>query len=180
MSITELARRGAYASCTIRRRFEPVGGKVAVMRRRPSTVIVVTGAVGVLAGVLVFVGVAHLSGSGKAPSRMAPPVFVVGKASAQARLVNRYGPLLFQDPVGGGRDIYVQHLRGDSWRAFQARAPGAPRRCQLRWRPPTGDFVDPCNGHAYPADGSGLTSYPTSIDRKGNLTVDLRSPQSPA
>ena len=150
------------------------------MRRRPSTVIVLTGAAGVLVGALVFVGVARMSGSGKATSRMAPAVFVVGKATAQARLVDRFGPLLFQDPVGGRRDMFLQHLPGAGWRAFEAHGPGAPRRCQLRWRPPTGDFVDPCDGHAYPADGTGLTSYPTAIDRKGRLTVDLRSPRRPA
>jgi hypothetical protein len=85
------------------------------------------------------------------------------------------GPLLFQDLVGGAQDIFIQHVDGQ-WRAFSAHAPGAPRRCQLTWRPATGDFVDKCSQDTYPADGSGLTLYRTVVDAKGKLVVDLNAP----
>jgi len=137
--------------------------------------MVVTGVAGVLAGVLVFLGVANLTGSGKAKSRLGDDRFVVGRARTLAQTVDRVGPLLFQDLVGGARDIYVQHTGGE-WRAFSAHAPGAPRRCHLKWRRTTEDFADSCSKAVFPAAGDGLTQYPTSVDAKGKLIVDLRAP----
>lgn len=137
--------------------------------------MVLTGLAGVAAGVLVFVAVVAFTGSEKVKSQLGDDQFVVGRARRLANTVERRGPLLFQDLLGGDRDIYVQHLPGLGWRAFEAHAPGAPRRCQLRWRPGSGDFVDPCDNRVYPGDGSGLDGYRTSV-KKGKLNVDLRSP----
>jgi len=139
------------------------------------TALVITAVAGVLAGALLFVGVASLTGSGKAKSHLGDDRFVVGRARTLAHTVDRLGPLLFQDLVGGEQDIYVQHVDGQ-WHAFAAHAPGAPRRCQLKWRGATKDFIDPCSQQAYPADGSGLTNYLAVIDAKGKLVVNLRAP----
>jgi len=137
--------------------------------------MVITAVAGVLAGVLLFVGVASLTGSGKAKSHLGDDRFVVGRARNLAHTVDRVGPLLFQDLVGGEQDIYVQHVDG-RWHAFAAHALGAPRRCQLKWRRATKDFVDKCSQAIYPVDGSGLTSYRTIVDAKGKLVVDLNAP----
>jgi hypothetical protein len=139
------------------------------------TALVITAIAGVLAGVLLFVGVASLTGSGKAKSHLGDDRFVVGRARSLAQTIDRVGPLLFQDLVGGEQDIYVQHVDGQ-WHAFAAHAPGAPRRCQLKWRRATKDFIDACSQQAYPADGSGLTNYRAVIDAKGKLVVNLRAP----
>ena len=141
---------------------------------RRSTAMVITGIAGVLAGVLVFLGVIALTGSDRTRSRLGSDRFVVGKARTLAKTVDRLGPLLFQDLVGGSRDIYVQHVDGH-WKAFSAHGPGEPRRCHLKWRRPTHDFVDSCTKAVYPADGSGLTQYHADVDKKGKLVVDLRA-----
>ena len=54
--------------------------------------------------------------------------------------------------------------------------PGEAAGCTVRWRERSHDFVDSCGGRIYPADGAGLTSYRASVDRKGDLIVDLRRP----
>ncbi len=134
-----------------------------------------TGLAGVVAGVVVFLVV--LAVAGPRSSRQAESAtFKVGSAKRLAATVAREGPLLFPDLLNRSRDIYVQHLGGDEWRAFEAHAPGAPRRCVLRWRRAERDFVDPCDGRTFPADGTGLTSYPATVDRDGDLIVDLNAP----
>lgn len=146
--------------------------------RRP-TAVVLSALAGVLAAALVFAVVSAILGSGKARSRLGDDRFTVGRARSLAAVVDRRGPLLFQDLLGGHRDVYLQHL-GTAWLAFEAHAPGAPRRCQLRWQPAARLFLDPCDHRTYPAGGTGLTSYPTHVDPKGKLAVDLRSPLPPA
>ena len=46
----------------------------------------------------------------------------------------------------------------------------------LVWQPASHDFRDPCDGHTYPGDGGSLPHYPTTVDPKGNLSVNLRTP----
>jgi hypothetical protein len=142
--------------------------------RRQAMVMTATG--GVLAGILVFIGIAALAGSGKAKSHLGSNVFKVGKAKDQATLVDRHGPLLFADPLEKGRDIYLNHLAGKEWAAFEVHPPGEPKRCTVKWTASSHTFRDSCSGRVYPADGSGLTRYKASVDAKGNLIVDLRRP----
>jgi hypothetical protein len=105
--------------------------------------------------------------------------FDVGPAEQRAAAVARDGPLLFPDPRGGSRDIYVQHLGGKDWVAFEARAGGAPRQCVLRWEQPARHFVDPCDGRIFPPDGSGLVTFPARVDDDDRVIVDLGSPRAP-
>jgi hypothetical protein len=149
-------------------------------------VLLATGAV--IIGALMFAAVANLVSTRKSGGKTGTDLYVVGDAKSLAGTVSRTGPLLFQDLLGNSRDIYVQHLGpsgrerevgGDGWRTFEAHGPGAPRRCVLRWDPPAKHFLDPCNGKTYPADGAGLTTFPTSVDAEGRLVVDLRQPQPP-
>jgi hypothetical protein len=105
--------------------------------------------------------------------------FDLGRASTFAPTIARSGPLLFPDPKGRSRDIFVQHLGDDRWLAFEARAAGAPRQCVLKWEQDARRFVDPCDGRIYPADGTGLVSFPTTVNEKGRVIVDLSNPQAP-
>jgi hypothetical protein len=143
---------------------------------RSTRAVVLTGIAGVLAGVLVFVGIVSLAGSGKAKSKLASDVFKVGKAKNQAVIVDRNGPLLFADPLQRGRDIYLDHLGDARWAAFEVHPPGEPKSCTVKWQPQTRSFRDPCGGRLYPADGTGLTRYSAYVDKKGDLVVDLRRP----
>ena len=131
-----------------------------------------TGLGGVAAGVLLFLLVLALTGP-RSTEQSARATFKVGSAERLARTVAREGPLLFQDLLDRSRDIYVNHLGAEDWRAFEAHAPGAPRRCTLEWRPESREFVEPCDGRRFPADGTGLRSYPTRVDEDGLLIVDL-------
>lgn len=102
--------------------------------------------------------------------------FELGRATDYARSIARDGPLLFPDPQGRSRDIFVQHLGGDAWLAFEARAAGAPRQCVLRWEQGDRRFVDPCDGQVYPPDGTGLVRFRTVVDDDGKVVVDLSGP----
>ncbi|MGI8807127.1 MAG: hypothetical protein ACR2KK_04690 [Acidimicrobiales bacterium] len=106
--------------------------------------------------------------------------FDLGRAEDFAPTIARSGPLLFPDPQGQSRDIFVQHLGGADWRAFEARATGTSRQCVLRWEQGARRFVDPCDGRSYPPDGAGLVSFPTRVNEKGRVIVDLGSPIPPA
>jgi hypothetical protein len=141
-------------------------------------VLLATGAV--VIGALIFAAVVNLASTRKGTTTAGPDLYIVGQAKPLAGTVSRSGPLLLQDLLGNSRDIYVQHLSGDDWRTFEAHAPGAPRRCVLRWDPGARQFTDPCDRRVYPADGTGLTTFPTEVDSDGRIVVDLRQPQTPA
>lgn len=133
-----------------------------------------------LGGILVALLVVRMVGSDGHEERPAEGrEFDVGRAEDRARSIARDGPLLFQDPLGRGRDVYVQHLGENRWAAFAARAPGAPGRCVLAWRQSEGRFVDPCDQASYPADGAGLVQYPIRVDDDEHVQVDLNAPRGP-
>ena len=145
--------------------------------------MLVTAIGAVLAAALLFAIVAQAmttnTGSGRDGGETPTTQFDVGPAEQRAAAVARDGPLLFPDPRGGSRDIYVQHLGDKDWVAFEARASGAPRRCVLRWEQPARHFVDPCDGRTFPADGSGLVTFPARVDDDDRVIVDLGSPRAP-
>jgi hypothetical protein len=139
----------------------------------------------VLAAALLFAIVARVqsanpdtAGSGQ-DAAGATAQFDAGNAERGASDIARSGPRLFPDPQGRSRDIFVQHLGGTDWTAFEARAPGAPRQCTLRWEQDARRFVDPCDGRIFPPDGAGLVTFPTRVDDDGRVIVDLSSPRAP-
>ena len=146
------------------------------MRISRTQALVVTAVGGVLAGVLIFVGILALAGTGKAKSHLASNAFKVGTAKDQAVIVDRHGPLLFADPLEKGRDIYLNHLGGSNWAAAEVHPPGESKRCTVKWQEQSHTFRDSCSGRVYPADGSGLVRYRAYVDNKGELVVDLRRP----
>jgi hypothetical protein len=133
---------------------------------------------GVLAGLLIFLGVMNVIGSGDARSA-GTERFVLGKADSLAETVARQGPLLLPDPLGRGRNVWVQHLGGSDWRTFDAHPPGAPNRCVVEWEAGRRVFADRCSGWEHPADGAGLVSFPTEVNDDGQVVIDLRSPVPP-
>jgi hypothetical protein len=130
-------------------------------------------------GVILFVAVMSSISSGRARSAVGTDVYVLGSAKSLGASVDRQGPLLLSDPLGSRRSIYVQHLGGKEWRTLATNAPGSAANCLVVWQPPQRAFVDPCSHLAYPADGTGLTSFPTRVDDKGKILIDLHSPQAP-
>lgn len=142
----------------------------------------VLGLAGVVAGFAVFASIVLLAGSGGIDVRLGDDVFVAGQVERLAAAVEADGPIAIPDASPRRqRDLYLQHLgttAGEGWLAFSAQAPGAERRCLLQWLPAEEEFVDPCSGRRYPADGEGLTQYATMVD-DGILSVDLRQPPAP-
>lgn len=108
--------------------------------------------------------------------------FVVGRADRFAeRIDSQRAPILFKDPLTSrpGRELYVQHLGTDDkvgWLAIEAYAPG-PRKleCILDWNRDDQQFRDPCTDQTYPADGTGLRTYPGEVDDRTAVVIDLRT-----
>ena len=154
-----------------------------VAARRRTVLLTAVGAV--LAAALLFAVVVRVASTNAGSSgttrddgsRVAE--FNVGQANQRALTIARSGPLLFPDPQGRSRDIFVQHLGGPDWLAFEARADGAPRQCVLRWEHDARRFVDPYSGRVYPPDGAGLVTFPTRVDDDGRVIVDLSRPTPP-
>ena len=133
----------------------------------------------VIAAALLFAVVTRVSTTTATPaggSGERTAQFELGRASDYARTIARDGPLLFPDPQGRSRDIYIQHLGEDAWLAFEARVPGAPRQCAVRWEQGARHFVDPCDGRVFPPDGAGLVRFPTKVNDDGLVVVDLSNP----
>lgn len=145
--------------------------------------LIFTAVAGVLVAGLLFAIVGRVASTGgTAKSGGANGLageFTVGSATRLAAQVASGGPFLLPDPQNRSRDIYVQHLGTDRWLAFEARVTGAPRQCVLHWEGAAAHFVDPCDGRIFPADGTGLVSFPTRVDDKGRLVVDLGKPIQP-
>jgi hypothetical protein len=148
------------------------------MSRNPnrSRMVILSAAAGVIVAILLFAAIVSLVGSGKAKSKLGSNVFKIGKAKDQAVIVDRNGPLLFADPLEKGRDIYVNHGDADQWVAVEVHPPGEPKSCTVKWSSQSHKFHDPCSGRDYPADGAGLVRYKASIDKSGDLIVDLHQP----
>ena len=132
-----------------------------------------------MAAALLFAVMTRLTSTRSTPAGGSGPrtaQFELGRAEDYARTIARGGPLLFPDPQGRSRDIYIQHLGGDSWLAFEARVAGAPRHCVVKWEAGQKHFGDPCDGRIFPADGAGLVSFPTTVNDDGKVVVDLSNP----
>jgi hypothetical protein len=141
--------------------------------------VLITAVGAVIAAALLFAVVTRVSTTASTPaggSGKRTAQFELGKATDYARTIARDGPLLFPDPQGRSRDIYIQHLGEGAWVAFEARVTGAPRTCVVKWEAGPRHFVDPCDGRTFPADGAGLVHFPTTVNDDGKVVVDLSMP----
>jgi hypothetical protein len=161
----------------------PMQLPTAASRRRRLRLNVTLIAVGLaVAALFTWVTVRAITRPG-AQVTLGDDTFRVGQAAPLARRIARDDyPLLFQDLRDKSIDVFVDHDRAAAptagWHAFEAHAPGAPRRCQLRWSATDRSFTDPCDGTRYPADGSGLRAFRVVVSH-GVVIVDLRRQISP-
>ncbi|HJV09826.1 MAG TPA: hypothetical protein VJ653_09090 [Acidimicrobiales bacterium] len=157
----------------------PDPAEAALAAKKRTVLITAVGAV--IAAALLFAVMTRITSTTSTPAGGAggerAARFELGRATDYARTIARDGPLLLPDPQGRSRDIFIQHLGEKNWLAFEARATGAPRQCTLKWEASGRRFVDPCDGTAYPQDGAGLVSFPTTVDDDGVVVVDLSSPR---
>jgi hypothetical protein len=164
----------------------PPGGRPPARRRKAGgTTFVTLAALSVVAAVGLLLVVLQLAKNPSVKNQLGVAVFEAGRAKdllgeIQPRGGGRAGPILLQDPLGHGRDIYIQHEGGDplaGWLAFEAHAPGAARRCVLQWVQAQNLFRDACDGTTFPADGTGLTHYPATVSKSTTrVSIDLRHP----
>lgn len=129
-------------------------------------------AICVIGGVLAVIA---SDDSGSIDVNLGDDTFAEIDAELGADLIDEQGPLIFPDPAGGTRPLLLQHLGDDqnhAWFAMVAIAPDT-QACVVRWRAEDDLFRD-CEGTTYPADGTGLTRYLTTVE-SGKVTVDLRT-----
>jgi hypothetical protein len=133
------------------------------------------------AGVVVALGLAFLvaqaASRGDVEINLGDDRFDAGQVESIAdAIADEDGlPLLYQDLVGGGRNLYVQHLEDHprrGWVAFGAFDPDDPS-CAVEIDRDAKRLVNACDDSTtYPLDGTGLRYYPTEVE--GNrLYVDI-------
>lgn len=159
-------------------------------RLSPRTVVIMAiSAVIIAGGLLLFVLVSlpQLRSTGQVEVKLGSDTFDAGYATVQADAIAANGPILYPDPAGGQRDIFVQHLGDDpvtGWFAFDARRPGTGRECNIVWDANTTTFVDPCGGPTIPADGTGMQAFAVEVrpgeeDGTERIVVDLNAEPTP-
>ncbi len=131
-------------------------------------------------GVAVALGLAFLvaqaASRGDVDIKLGDDRFNAGQIESISAPIDKDGfPLLFQDLVGGNRNIFVQHLEAGvrrGWVAFGAFDPDDPS-CTVSIDRDARLLVNDCDPMVtYPLDGTGLRYYPTSVE--GNrLWVDI-------
>ncbi|MEM9037117.1 MAG: hypothetical protein AAGA99_24365 [Actinomycetota bacterium] len=127
----------------------------------------------VILGVVAFVGASVLltlvtlgPARDREVSNLGDDVFDLGNTRRIAAEIDDRGPILFPDPVGGERPIWVNHLSSDiseGWVAFSAIAPAPPETCEVTWDEAALEFVD-CQDRRYPEDGAGLEQFVVDVD----------------
>jgi hypothetical protein len=159
---------------------------VAQSRGHAGKALIVAGA-GVVVALAIAFGVAQLASRGSVDVRLGSDTFADQDAESAAEKIAEDGPILYADTAGGDRDIFLQHLGDDpdaGWVAIAARPPGVSRACTLRWIADDevfrlldgdGEVTDECDGREFPPDGTGLPTYPVTVDVDGNLDVDLNA-----
>jgi hypothetical protein len=120
-------------------------------------------------------------------TKLGDRVFHISVAATANRIAQDGIPVAFNDPVQGGRDIWVNHVGPDlttNWYAFNIVPTGAAKRCAVVWDNPTKVFRDPCTNDAYapdgylPGGGGNLLHYAVNV--KGNdLAIDLQAQPNP-
>ena len=88
----------------------------------------------------------RLADSGGVDVRLGDAEFRAGSAESRSDDIAEGGPLLFPDPRGSDRNIFIQHLGEDTnrgWLVFETRWPGSPSSCSLTWEAASRQFVPP-------------------------------------
>jgi hypothetical protein len=132
-------------------------------------------------GVVVALGLAFLvaqaASRGDVDINLGDDRYNAGQVESIADAIEEEGglPLLFQDLVGGDRNLYVQHLGVNArqgWVAFGAFDPDDPS-CAIQLDREAKLLVNACDETVtYPLDGTGLRHYPTQVE-DNRLYVDI-------
>jgi len=153
--------------------------------KQVSTIVMMVAATAVVV-LLVYLLIRAASGSGGVSLKLGDDRFDAGNAKERAASIAKSGPLLFSDVSGGGqnRPMFLNHLGDDpraGWVAVDARPPGAKRGCFLVWSRSAKEFRprDGCAPGAFPADGTGLVSYPWKYTEAETVEIDLRDAVQP-
>lgn len=139
-------------------------------RLTPRTIAVLTLTTLAFAGVIVFIVVQYVSQNPDAANLGSQVIRL--DAERTAKTIDNTGPYPLQDPHGD-RDVYLQHTGHDphaGWVLVLARGPDG---CAVVWDAKRELFEAPCTKRTYPADGSGLTTYPAPVEN-GRVVIDLR------
>lgn len=149
---------------------------VAKSRGHAGKALIVAGVGVVVALGLAFV-VAQAASRGQVDIKLGDTRFNAGQVESISKAIEQEDglPLLFQDLVGKGRNLYVQHLEAgprDGWVAFSAFDPDKPA-CAVEIDRVARVLVNACDETTtYPLNGTGLRYYPTTVE--GNrLFVDI-------
>ena len=152
-----------------------IGEPRAQVPWRALTFAVVAVVVGLGAGFLML----RLADSGGVDVRLGDSEFSAGTAASRSRDIAEGGPLLFPDPRGSDRNIFIQHLGEDpnrGWLVFETRWAGSPSSCSLTWEAVSLQFVPPdslecrglpraeADGTAVVVAGSGSSGADTAGD----------------
>lgn len=149
---------------------------VAQSRGHAGKALLVAGVSVVLILAVTFL-VAQAANRGDVEIRLGDDRYNAGQVESIAEDIEDHDglPLLFQDLVGGDRNIYVQHLSGNpqrGWVAFGAFDPDDPS-CAVELDREAKVLVNACDDDVtYPLDGTGLRHYPTQVEAN-RLYVDL-------
>lgn len=139
---------------------------------------VLVAAVGVLFALGLALLFAVLANRGDVEVRLGDDLFDAGQVESLAGPIDETGiPVFFPDVAQRDRPIYVQHLADDpqeGWLAFGAFDPN-DASCLVEWDESRELFVNQCDAErTYPADGTGLRQYPTTV-QDGRLLIDLNA-----
>ena len=149
---------------------------VAQSRGHAGKALLIAGVSVVLILVLAFL-VAQAASRGDVKIHLGDDRFDAGQVESIANAIDKGDglPFLFQDLVGGSRNVYVQHLDDDpqkGWVAFGAFDPDDPS-CAVQIDRSAKVLVNVCDKSVtYPLDGTGLRYYPTRVERS-RLYVDI-------
>lgn len=141
------------------------------MSPRRTNVALTAGVVAVGAAVGVVAFILWLARQPGGEFRLGPETFTAGRAATLARRIDADGPVAFKDPLGRGRDIWIAHLGGRRFVAFEDRLPGG---CRLLLRRGETRLRNSCTGAVQPLDPPNARHYPVTVDAKGRVIVDLR------
>ena len=142
--------------------------------------LIVTAIAAVVGAVLLVVLALALANNPEVQNNLGEKVFTVGDAESLAEEVDKRGPLLFQDLLGGDRDILVDHIRGDEWLATP---PASAASAGLELDRETGEVRNSCTRRAVDlrsiaaVKAVGAVAYTATVDESGKLVVDLRTPR---
>ena len=146
--------------------------EVPVSRSDPRRATIV-GVVGVVVGVILVCVVLLVNASGRSSHTTTNHSEIKLGAAVDRAKDAATAPLLVPDTANGSRPFYVTHGGDDpasGWTAFDALVEGC--HDAVSWDATAGHFTD-CHGATIPSDGGAQQHYLTTVDKDGQLVVNV-------